>query len=117
MHSPMETCRDRGSAFPVTLSNFRYNSWTRRKLLDRRSFDEYFPSLKVIEFDFVAYFDPSIDIPHAIMVGHFAVMLSACRSTSHALSLRYLNSKRALQSVTGIWIPDLWFRPITLAFN
>src|SRR5271163_2445919 len=33
-----------------------------------------------------AYFDSSIDVPHTIIVSHFAVMMSACRCTSNALS-------------------------------
>jgi hypothetical protein len=64
-----------------------------------------------------AYFDPSIDIPHTIIVSHFAVMMSACRSTSNAFSIRFLRSREGIKTVSLVWILDLVFRPFLLAFN
>jgi|SRR5277367_378166 len=64
-----------------------------------------------------AYFDSSIDIPHTIIVSHLAIMMSACRSTSNALSRQFLQSREGIKTVSVVSVLDLIFRPFLLAFN
>jgi hypothetical protein len=110
--------RNRRSNCVISAGSIFDTSQLGGKLGDGRNFDKYFvvqvAALSLIQ---AAYFDPSIDIPHTIIVSHFAVMMSACRSTSNSFSIRFLRSRKGIKTVSTVWILDLVFRPILLAFN
>jgi hypothetical protein len=63
------------------------------------------------------YFDSTIDVPHSIIAGHFAVMMSICRSTPIDFGRDFLQSKAGLKTVTRIWLLDIVFRSILLCFD
>jgi hypothetical protein len=63
------------------------------------------------------YFDSTIDVPHSIIAGHFAVMMSICRSTPIDLGRYFLQSKAGLKTVTRIWLLDIVIRSILLCFD
>ena len=63
------------------------------------------------------YFDSTIDVPHSIIAGHFAIMMSICRSTPMDFGRDFLQSKAGLKMVTRIWLLDIIFRSIVLCFD
>lgn len=64
-----------------------------------------------------AYFNPTIDAPHTIIVLHILAMLSASRYTSQDFPLARLETHSGTYLGFGMSVIDTLFRPLILAFN
>lgn len=61
-----------------------------------------------------AYFDPTIDVPHTIVASQFAVLFSACRTTTYDLPKSLLHE---LKIICQAWVLDIFFRTSLVIFN
>jgi hypothetical protein len=64
-----------------------------------------------------AFFDPQIDVPHTIIVSHFAVLMSACRYSSNDFPAAFIQGPNGAKTAFGVWVIDILSRPILLLFN
>jgi hypothetical protein len=64
-----------------------------------------------------AFFDPNIDVPHAIVASLFATLFSAIRATSYDLPVGPIRRKQARDITVRLFLLDLIFRTLLVTFN